>query len=96
MSVLFAATYPDRITKLVLYGSFAKFDPAPDYFPETQGEHDAFLERIYRMVDSWGSGNRRRHLCSERGRERRYPQCRARRAPESHRPRADRAHNPLA
>ena len=56
MSVLFAATYPERITNLVLYGSFAKFDPAPDYFPETQGEHDAFLERIYRIVDSWGQG----------------------------------------
>ena len=56
MSVLFAATYPDRITNLVLYGSFAKIDPAPDYFPETQGEHDAFLDRIYRMVDSWGQG----------------------------------------
>lgn len=57
MSALFAATYPDRITSLVVYGSFAKMDPAPDYFPETQAQHDAFLERIYGMVDRWGQGD---------------------------------------
>ncbi|MDQ3631182.1 MAG: adenylate/guanylate cyclase domain-containing protein [Actinomycetota bacterium] len=57
MSALFAATYPDRITSLVVYGSFAKMDPAPDYFPETQAQHDAFVERIYGMVDRWGQGD---------------------------------------
>ncbi len=31
MSVLFAATYPDRITALVLYGVFAKRVWSPDY-----------------------------------------------------------------
>ncbi len=57
MSALFAATYPDRIRSLVIYGSFAKLDPAPDYFPETQEDHEAFLARIDGMVDSWGQGN---------------------------------------
>ena len=31
MSVLFAATYPERITALVLYGTFAKRIKSPDY-----------------------------------------------------------------
>jgi pimeloyl-ACP methyl ester carboxylesterase len=31
MSVLFAATYPERITTLVLYGTFAKRIRSPDY-----------------------------------------------------------------
>ena len=31
MSVLFAATYPERTTALILYGSIAKGSRAPDY-----------------------------------------------------------------
>jgi hypothetical protein len=31
MSVLFAATYPERVTELVLYGTFAKRIWSPDY-----------------------------------------------------------------
>jgi class 3 adenylate cyclase len=56
MSALFAATYPDRISTLVIYGSFAKLAPAPDYFPELQEEYDARDLRAGVMVDSWGEG----------------------------------------
>jgi len=56
MSVLFAASHPDRISALVLYGSFAKSTPAPDYFPEGREEYDALAERIDVMVDNWGEG----------------------------------------
>ena len=31
MSILFAATYPTRISALILYGTFARFMQAPDY-----------------------------------------------------------------
>ena len=34
MSLLFAATYPERTTALVTFGSFAKLVPAPDYLSE--------------------------------------------------------------
>src|SRR2546423_15625575 len=56
MSALFAATYPDRISPLVIYGSFARGAPAPDYFPELQEEYDATKMRADLMVDNWGEG----------------------------------------
>ncbi len=31
LAILFAATYPDRVTKLCLYGTFARAAYAPDY-----------------------------------------------------------------
>jgi hypothetical protein len=31
MSILFAATYPDRVSALILYGSLARLAQAPDY-----------------------------------------------------------------
>src|SRR5438067_8403908 len=34
MSLLFAATYPERTTALITFGSFAKLLPAPHYFWE--------------------------------------------------------------
>ena len=55
MSILFAATYPDRISTLVIYGSFAK-QPADDYFPEMREEYDAQQERFDAIVDNWGEG----------------------------------------
>jgi pimeloyl-ACP methyl ester carboxylesterase len=46
MSALFAATYPDRVAQLVLFGGFAV---AP--FPSNTVE-----ERITRVVKAWGTG----------------------------------------
>jgi len=49
MSVLFAATYPERITTLVLYGTFAKRIKSPDYpwapSPEDRARELEELER---------------------------------------------------
>src|SRR4051794_37449011 len=56
MSVLFAASHPDRISALVLYGSYARGTPAPDYFPETQEEYDELAERMDVAVTNWGEG----------------------------------------
>jgi pimeloyl-ACP methyl ester carboxylesterase len=50
MSTLFAATYPERMSHLVLYGGFARFTNTTDYqlmFPE---------EVILRTVKHWGTG----------------------------------------
>jgi class 3 adenylate cyclase len=54
MSILFAATYPERTRGLVLWGSFARVTAAPDYpigvSPET-------MERTYQFVTArWGTG----------------------------------------
>ena len=54
MALLFAATYPQRATALVLYGEYARLAPAPDYpsgIPREQFER--FLQRI---DDGWGTG----------------------------------------
>jgi class 3 adenylate cyclase len=55
MSVLFAATYPERVTALVLYGTYAKrADPVDDYpWPQTWPERVAYADQIER---DWGSG----------------------------------------
>jgi pimeloyl-ACP methyl ester carboxylesterase len=56
MCALFAATYPDRIQSLVLYGSFAKGSPSADYFPDSTGEYFQLNGRVDEMLDHWGEG----------------------------------------
>ncbi|HXR31864.1 MAG TPA: alpha/beta fold hydrolase [Solirubrobacterales bacterium] len=67
MSALFAATHPERVSSLVLYGTFARLVKAPD-FPQGVGEErfDAWSEQVRREwggpvgVDLWapsGKGN---------------------------------------
>lgn len=54
MALTLAATYPERVHKLVLYGTFPRVLWAPDYpdgiAPEVADEFAAWLER------SWGTG----------------------------------------
>ncbi len=52
MSILFAATYPERTTALILYGAYARRSWAPDYpfFPQDPA-WEAFLQRLER---DWG------------------------------------------
>jgi class 3 adenylate cyclase len=54
MSILFAATYPDRTSALVLYGSYAKrVDPDDDYpWAPTRANRTAEAARIERV---WGA-----------------------------------------
>jgi class 3 adenylate cyclase len=55
MSILFAATFPDRINALVLAATFAKFTQTPDY---SCGQSSSFDEPFTRMVEErWGTGN---------------------------------------
>ncbi|MDF3074791.1 MAG: hydrolase [Alphaproteobacteria bacterium] len=50
MSALFAATYPQRVTHLVLVSGFARFTSAPDY------PHMWSYEQIAKSIPYWGSG----------------------------------------
>jgi pimeloyl-ACP methyl ester carboxylesterase len=53
MSVLFAATYPERTVALVLYGTAARFRRDVDY---PRGAEETFAE-LYRIFDDgWGTG----------------------------------------
>jgi pimeloyl-ACP methyl ester carboxylesterase len=56
MSVLFAATYPQRTISLVLYGSSPRFSSSDSFLPEKRG----FFERVRRETRSlakhWGEG----------------------------------------
>jgi pimeloyl-ACP methyl ester carboxylesterase/class 3 adenylate cyclase len=53
MAALFAATYPERASSLVLYGSYARILWAPDYpFGVPQEQLDKFSE----LLDRWGDG----------------------------------------
>jgi pimeloyl-ACP methyl ester carboxylesterase len=53
MSILFAATYPDRATHLVLCGTGPKMAWAPDY---PWGWPDDGVAQFARFVDRWGEG----------------------------------------
>jgi class 3 adenylate cyclase len=52
MELLFAATYPERVDRLAVYGSWARLMRAPDY---PQGIPDAVLEHLgARLMAEWG------------------------------------------
>jgi class 3 adenylate cyclase len=54
LSALFAATYPDRVSSLVLYGAFPRLMAAPDYpWGFTDEEVDEFLAGA---DEAWGEG----------------------------------------
>ena len=53
MAMLFAATHPRRVERLILYGSYARMLRAPDYPP---GVPDALLEHFFELLQrEWGT-----------------------------------------
>jgi pimeloyl-ACP methyl ester carboxylesterase/class 3 adenylate cyclase len=54
LALLFAATYPDRVSKLVLYGAFARVLRGPDY-PEGRDPDQTFPLFPW-MREHWGTG----------------------------------------
>jgi pimeloyl-ACP methyl ester carboxylesterase len=55
MSIVFAATYPERTSALILIGAFARRAWAPDYL---WGQTDEQLaERLNAVAEKWGQGN---------------------------------------
>ncbi len=54
ITTLFAATYPKRVSALVLYGAMVRWSPAPDFpWGYTEEQERALL---YYVEHSWGSG----------------------------------------
>src|ERR687891_27840 len=61
MSILFAATYPERVAALVLYGTYAKRVRSDDYpWAPTLAERRAYAEEIER---GWAFAADMRHMC---------------------------------
>ena len=56
MSILFAATYPDRVSSLILAAATARYRPAPDY-PCGQGSDEMFAALAEIAADRWGQGD---------------------------------------
>jgi class 3 adenylate cyclase/pimeloyl-ACP methyl ester carboxylesterase len=55
LSILFAATYPDRVTALVLWDTWARVLAAPDY---TIGADPSVSDAVIGAIcDTWGSGD---------------------------------------
>jgi class 3 adenylate cyclase/pimeloyl-ACP methyl ester carboxylesterase len=54
LSALFATTYPDRVSALVLYGAYPRLAWAPDY-PEGIPE-EASAGLVQHIEENWGSG----------------------------------------
>ena len=51
MCVLFAATYPDRASALIMVGSFARRTAAPDHpWGLTEEQQLAFIDRMERLL----------------------------------------------
>jgi class 3 adenylate cyclase len=53
MSALFAATYPERVTALILFGSFAR---GPDLIERAEEGWRSRLEQMEEFVEHWGEG----------------------------------------
>jgi pimeloyl-ACP methyl ester carboxylesterase/DNA-binding CsgD family transcriptional regulator len=54
ISIIFAATYPDRTAALLLYGGLARYSPAPDY---PWALNDELYTRVVELASSqWGTG----------------------------------------
>jgi class 3 adenylate cyclase len=54
LTILFAATYPERVSAMVLWGTFARVQRGPDYPVGVEPEAiDSFIEGL---VDRWGTG----------------------------------------
>jgi class 3 adenylate cyclase len=55
LSMVFAATYPERVRALVTFGCFARF-PGPDYLPELVDKAERVMAAFDEMHDHWGEG----------------------------------------
>ena len=64
MSILFAATYPERVQALILYGAYARIVSAPDY-PEGLSPEFA-KDRIEDLWTRWGQGIMASFMAPER------------------------------
>ena len=56
MSLLFAATYPERTTALITFGSFAKLVPTLHYLWELHGVFEERRRLFTDAIENWGEG----------------------------------------
>jgi class 3 adenylate cyclase len=76
MSLLFAATYPERVQALILYGAYARIVSAPDY-PE--GLSPEFAEhRLEDFRTRWGQGTMASFMAPERATDTEFMERQAR------------------
>jgi class 3 adenylate cyclase len=64
MAMMFAATYPDRVLALLLYGTYARFSRAEDYphgYPQTANE-----KWLASLESKWGTGELSRSFAPSR------------------------------
>jgi class 3 adenylate cyclase len=55
LAILFAATYPERVQALILYGTFARLSSAPDYPAGVVGQRA--MDRMREAIENaWGQG----------------------------------------
>lgn len=66
-SVLLAATYPERVSALIIYGSLAKWLRSPDYPWGITAEQ--FEERLARYASEWGGPVRLEYMTPGRARD---------------------------
>jgi DNA-binding SARP family transcriptional activator/pimeloyl-ACP methyl ester carboxylesterase len=55
MSILFAATYPEKVSSLILGSAFARWFPAPDY-PCSDGAKEVYASMEEIATHRWGQG----------------------------------------
>jgi class 3 adenylate cyclase/predicted alpha/beta hydrolase len=72
--VLLAATRPERISSLILYGTFAVLPPAAPqaYSPEVHKRVEAEVEELEGIIKNWGDGARLARLFAPRLSEREH------------------------
>ena len=76
MSILFAATYPDRVSALILYGTIAKGVRAPDYpWGSTYEEWEEFFTAVPQI---WGTTEAGEEWAPSLANDERFKQWRAR------------------
>jgi class 3 adenylate cyclase len=56
MSILFTATYPERTTAMILYGSTPRFTPSSDFAAVTPESVGHSWRKIHQIAEDWGEG----------------------------------------
>jgi class 3 adenylate cyclase len=56
LAAFFAAAHPQRLSHAVLYGSFARFTPAPPDYPYPPLDREGVLGATDEAIDAWGEG----------------------------------------
>ena len=56
MSILYAATYPERVSAMAIYGSTPRFAISDSFLPEKRESFERIKEQVESLVGAWGEG----------------------------------------